>query len=142
MNKDDIKKALECCRNGCPIGDCPYYGIKDCDNNLFKDTIDLITEQEKEIDFQVKDRARLQKDLDELEMAYIQRAEELDYAKKDCDRAFQRLEAQQIKQAKIDVLVELRNKCHNYYPSIDHYCCSVKAVNLNDINKMIEELKK
>ena len=50
MNKDDIKKALECCRNGCPIGDCPYYGIKDCENNLFKDTIELITEQEKEIE--------------------------------------------------------------------------------------------
>ena len=50
MNKDEIKKALECCGNGCPIGDCPYYGIKDCDNNLFKDTIELITEQEKEIE--------------------------------------------------------------------------------------------
>lgn len=45
-----------------------------------------------------------------------------------------------VKQAQIDVLNELRNKCHNYYPSIDHYCCSVKAVNLSDINKMIEEL--
>ena len=42
-------------------------------------TLDLITKQEKEIDFQVKDRARLQKELDELEMAYFQRAEELDY---------------------------------------------------------------
>lgn len=49
---------------------------------------------------------------------------------------------QQLKQAQIDVLNELRNKCHNYYPSIDHYCCSVKAVNLSDINKMIEELEK
>lgn len=47
-----------------------------------------------------------------------------------------------VKQAQIDVLTELRNKCHNYYPSIDHYCCSVKAVNLSDINKMIEELEK
>lgn len=53
----------------------------------------------------------------------------------------ERLKAE-VKQVKIDVLTELRNKCHNYYPSIDHYCCSVKAVNLSDINKMIEELKK
>ena len=46
------------------------------------------------------------------------------------------------KQAKIDVLNELKSKCHNYYPSIDHYCCSVKAVTLSDINNIIEELEK
>lgn len=123
MNKDDIKKALECCRNGCPICDCPYYGIKDCENNLFKDTIDLITEQEKEIE-QLK--FNISQAQDQI-LATAQKKQEY--------------REQQIKQAKIDVLVELRNKCHNYYPSIDHYCCSVKAVKLSDINKMIEELK-
>lgn len=124
MNKDDIKKALECCRNGCPIGDCPYYGIKDCENNLFKDTIELITEQEREIE-------QLKNNISQAQDQILAKAQ-------DC----QDYREQQVKQAKIDVLVELRNKCHNYYPSIDHYCCSVKAVNLSDINKMIEELKK
>lgn len=43
----------------------------------------------------------------------------------------------------INVLNELKSKCHNYYPSIDHYCCSIKAVNLSDINEFIkEQLKK
>lgn len=46
------------------------------------------------------------------------------------------------RQDTINVLNELKNKCHNYYPSIDHYCCSVKAVNLSDIDEMIEELIK
>ena len=43
------------------------------------------------------------------------------------------------RQETIDVLTELKSKCHNYYPSIDHYCCSVKAVNLSDIDELINE---
>lgn len=47
------------------------------------------------------------------------------------------------RQNTINVLNELKSKCHNYYPSIDHYCCSIKAVNLSDINEFIkEQLKK
>lgn len=33
----------------------------------------------------------------------------------------------------------LKEKCHNYYPSIDHYCCSEKAVNVKDIDKLLKE---
>lgn len=29
----------------------------------------------------------------------------------------------------------LLKKTHNYYPSIDHYCCSRKAVDTKDINE-------
>lgn len=46
------------------------------------------------------------------------------------------------RQDTIDVLNKLKSKCHNYYPSIDHYCCSVKAVNLSDIDELIKELIK
>lgn len=46
------------------------------------------------------------------------------------------------RQDTINVLNELKSKCHNYYPSIDHYCCSVKAVSLSDIDEMIKELTK
>ena len=46
------------------------------------------------------------------------------------------------RQDTIDVLNKLKSKCHNYYPSIDHYCCSVKAVNLSDIEELIKELTK
>ena len=43
------------------------------------------------------------------------------------------------RQETINVLNKLKSKCHNYYPSIDHYCCSVKAVNLSDIDELINE---
>ena len=33
----------------------------------------------------------------------------------------------------------LKEKCHNYYPSIDHYCCSEKAVNVKDIDELLKE---
>lgn len=37
---------------------------------------------------------------------------------------------------------ELKGRCHNYYPSIDHYCCSVKAVSVKDINELLKEYDK
>jgi hypothetical protein len=43
------------------------------------------------------------------------------------------------RQETINVLNKLKSKCHNYYPSIDHYCCSVKAVNLSDIYELLKE---
>ena len=52
MNKDEIKKALECCSertmNNCR--NCPYYYIFNCNDTLCKDTLNFITEQEKEIE--------------------------------------------------------------------------------------------
>lgn len=45
------------------------------------------------------------------------------------------------RQDTINVLNKLKSKCHNYYPSIDHYCCSVKAVNLSDIDELIKEVE-
>lgn len=55
MNKDDIKKALECCVNPSinPCKDCPYNKNGDfsyCNDKILKDTLNLITEQEKEIE--------------------------------------------------------------------------------------------
>ena len=51
-------------------------------------------------------------------------------------------ELRNARQETINVLNKLKSKCHNYYPSIDHYCCSVKAVNLSDIDELIKELIK
>ena len=55
MTSDEIKKALKCCSNSSInyCKDCPYanYGKFDCCNGkMCKDTLDLITEQEKEIE--------------------------------------------------------------------------------------------
>lgn len=37
------------------------------------------------------------------------------------------------------VIEELRRSSHNYYPSIDHYCLSKKAVNLKDAIEIVEK---
>lgn len=55
MNKDDIKKALECCSNPSinSCKNCPYNnngGFSCCDGEMYKDALNLITEQEQEIE--------------------------------------------------------------------------------------------
>mgnify|MGYP000130355168 CR=1 FL=1 len=96
MTKDEIKKALECCDKYAYCKDCPCYTY--CEHELHKGALALITEQEKEIDFQVQDRARLQREIDELEQAHEQRVEEI-----------KRLEAE-VKRAKINAMLELEEK--------------------------------
>ena len=100
MTKDEIKKALECWDSHMPsaCGDCPYCWVEECKDKLIADALALITEQEKEIDFQVQDRARLQREIDELEQAHEQRVEEI-----------KRLEAE-VKRAKINAMLELEEK--------------------------------
>lgn len=120
MTKDEIKKALKTCSvDSCE--DCPYdnKGLYCC-GKLKRDALDLITEQEKEIDFQVQDRARLQREIDELEQAHEQRVEEIE-----------RLKAE-VKQAQTDVLNELKRIMTAYSWQID----------INDVQKDIDELIK
>ncbi len=45
------------------------------------------------------------------------------------------------KQAKIDVLNEIKKKTHNYYPSIDSYCISQHVVLVRDIDELIKEIQ-
>lgn len=40
---------------------------------------------------------------------------------------------------KEEVIKELQKHSHNYYPSIDHYCTSVKAVKLRGVIDIIEK---
>lgn len=37
------------------------------------------------------------------------------------------------------VIEKLQRRSHNYYPSIDHYCLSRKAVDLKDAIEIIEK---
>ena len=37
------------------------------------------------------------------------------------------------------MIEELEKRSHNYYPSIDHYCLSHKAVNLKDAIEIVEK---
>lgn len=49
MNKDEIKKALTCCKGQC-CSYCPHWCEKGCQYRTLSDALDLITEQENEID--------------------------------------------------------------------------------------------
>ena len=49
MNKDEIKKALTCCKGQC-CSYCPHWCEKGCQYRTLSDALALITEQEKEND--------------------------------------------------------------------------------------------
>lgn len=68
MNKDEIKKAFECCNNksfGIACSDCPYHNEKWCIDTLSKDALNLITEQENEIERLKKENGYLLKACEE-----------------------------------------------------------------------------
>lgn len=60
----------------------------------------------------------------------------------DCD-VITKDELKQYKAQAVKEFAEiLKRKFHNYYSSIDQYCCSVKAVNANDIDELLKEYDK
>lgn len=122
MNKEDIKKALEYCTRsegieGCEK--CPYSSIYGCNDTLCKDTLNLITEQEKEINALQEENRRLDE--------YVS-----------CTLSAQEFD-EEIKQAKIDVLNELKEKygksCSEYYPLLIE-------LTSDDIDELIKEYEK
>lgn len=117
MNKDDIKKALEVCTD-CysTCDDCPYDDVGNCGDTLKTDACELIVEQENEIERLKDDYAKLQEQFVKYQTA--------------SDKEIRA----QVKQAKIDVLNELKEKC-----KFDGH---IVGVYKNDIEEMIKELKK
>lgn len=91
MNKDDIKKALKCCQDydyeSC--ADCPYrtHG-ENCTNDILRDALELIGEQEKE-------NERVNKELSEKEENRRIIHALCDSYRNDYWETFQRLEVQQ-----------------------------------------------
>ena len=125
MNKDAIKKALEYCA-GDSIDDCkacPYAdnGPFACSISMYKDACALITEQEKEIERLKDDYAKLQELFAQYQMA--------------SDKEI----IAQIKQAKIDVLYELKEKRTTVFIDIDKVD---EAVFIDDIDELLKEYKK
>ena len=116
MNNDDIKDALTVCANNSCSG-CLYYEFGNCCDKLKLDARDLITEQEKEIEQLKDDYAKLQELFAQYQMA--------------SDKEI----IAQIKQAKIDVLNELKAKSY-----VNDYCREV--VEVEKIDQMIKELIK
>lgn len=119
MTKDEIKKALECCVNPSinPCKDCPYNKNGDfsyCNDKILKDTLNLITEQEKEIE-------KLKAEFKQLET----NAEILARGVRDLNHENYEL-TEKNKQAKIEVLTELKKK---------------KSIAIWDIDEMIAEVQ-
>lgn len=119
MNIDDIEKGLECCVGG-EVGEgcrkCPYlFNHNGCNDALCKDTLNLITEQEKKIDQLTEERNRYAATLAKYQMA--------------SDKEIRA----QIKQAKIDVLNRLKSLSIYDDNYLDGY------VFIDDIDKLLEE---
>lgn len=116
MNRDNIKKVLALCVDSI-CDDCPYDDTKNCYNQIKLDARKLIIEQETEIAQLKADNARLTAKLGQVLLS-------IDIVK---DINIMRNIEEQVKQAKIDVLNELKKK---------------KSIAAWDIDEMIEELIK
>lgn len=123
MTKDDIKKVLALCVDSI-CDDCPYADTKDCYNQIKLDARELIIKQENEIEKLKAENIRLTTKLGQVLLS-IDTVKEMNTM---CSIDEQR------KQAKIDVLNELKEKC-----KFDGHTV---AVYKNDIEEMIKELKK
>ena len=123
MTKDDIKKVLALCVDSI-CDDCPYADTKDCYNQIKLDARELIIKQENEIEKLKAENIRLTTKLGQVLLS-IDTVKEMNTM---CSIDEQR------KQAKIDVLNELKGKC-----KFDGHTV---AVYKNDIDDMIVEVEK
>lgn len=123
MTKDDIKKVLALCVDSI-CDDCPYADTKDCYNQIKLDARELIIKQENEIEKLKAENIRLTTKLGQVLLS-IDTVKEMNTM---CSIDEQR------KQAKIDVLNELKEKC-----KFDGHTV---AVYKNDIDDMIVEVEK
>lgn len=130
MTKDEIKKGLECCCNRdfkTACRNCSYLTCPGCNDTLCKDALNLITEQEKEIDALRAENEELTKVVSSKVYDLIDNAKEIADAREAWER-----------QAKIDVLNELKDGYGLYYLSV----LGVKERMLAYIlNPMIEEIQ-
>lgn len=147
MTKDEIKKALECCiSTEYDCDHCPYYYDDECTDKLLPAASHLITEQEQEIERQNSRIKALNNRLNEkyelisdMERKIYDLKDDFESLQKDyefvrdCD-AEHCLEIEEtVKQAKIDVLNELKEKC-----KFDGHTV---AVYKNDIDELIKEVE-
>ena len=118
MTKDDIKKALTCCSNpsisyckDCPYANCGKFDC--CNGKMCEDALNLITEQEKSIQ--------------------VAQDSILSLAQQN-----QEYREQQVKQAKIDVLKELREK-YATSGSVNNNWATI--IFMDDIDELIKEIE-
>ena len=125
MTNEEIKKGYLICNDpDLSCKDCPYNdNYVKCSETLRADARELIVEQEQEIERLKDDYAKLQELFAQYQMA--------------SDKEIRA----QIKQAKIDVLNELKTKAFDK-DAFNGWAGSTFVVLVRDIDKMIEELIK
>ena len=116
MNKDEIKKALEFCADAFPCEGCAYYDDLTCSDTLKTDARELIIKQEQEIEKLKAENVRLTTKLGQVLLS-IDTVKEMNAM---CNIAAQ------VKQARIDVLNELKKK---------------KSIAIWDIDELIKEVQ-
>lgn len=122
MTIQDIKKALEICNDiDRPCTDCPYDNVTNCSDTLKHDMYKLIIEQEKST--QMAQEKLIQMAQDQLLVLAQQNQE---------------YREQQVKQAQIDVLNEMKKK-YGFY-SCYSWNCDVKSLN-TIIDVFIKEIQ-
>ena len=128
MMIDDIKKVLALCVDSI-CDDCPYADTKDCYNQIKLDARELIIKQENEIEKLKAENIRLTTKLGQVLLS-IDTVKEMNTM---CSID------EKIKQAKIDVLNELKDKM------FEHEFMGVKYKERifyeNEINEMIAEVQ-
>lgn len=144
MNKDEIKKALEFCADAFPCEGCAYHDDLMCTDKLKTDALNVIIEQEQEIE-----RLKAENKENCWKCIEAKRVTEEDYAKLQEEFANYQLASDkeikaQVKQAKIDVLNELKERIGN---AIDAYYNSygggyfIAEDALDDIDELIREVE-
>ena len=151
MTKEDIKKALECCSNPSIsyCKDCPYanYGEFDCCNGkMCKDALNLITEQDKENEKLEQLNAiqcdAWQKLSDENERLVTENNSNLRY--NSVLRKENKKLKEEIKQAQIDVLNELKERIKtaiDTYFNLDGGGYYLAEDAIDDIDELIKEVQ-
>ena len=134
MTKEDIKEALEACGAiNSPCVNCPYKDVENCYDTLNNDARKLIIAQESEIDrLKAKDEETCLKCI-ESKHATAEEYAELQEEFANYQLASDKEIRAQVKQAKIDVLKELKTR-HDY---------AIKNMGYPwDISQQIDELIK
>ena len=128
MTKDDIKKVLALCVDSI-CDDCPYADTKDCYNQIKLDARELIIKQENEIEKLKAENIRLTTKLGQVLLS-IDTVKEMNTM---CSIDEQR------KQAKIDVLNELKDKMfEREYMGVKY---KERIFYESEINEMIAEVQ-
>ena len=128
MTKDDIKKVLALCVDSI-CDDCPYADTKDCYNQIKLDARELIIKQENEIKKLKAENIRLTTKLGQVLLS-IDTVKEMNTM---CSID------EQVKQAKIDVLNELKDKMfEREYMGVKY---KERIFYESEINEMIAEVQ-